>query len=112
MSIAGITPQLQKIRDNGLLFNHYFTDPSEALEIAMQYLPDNPVIINAGEYNGHETCNVVKLAGHEVVQVADLNAWAKEYDIPKMDMLLVHAQGAEFNALKAAPGLLSGVLLS
>ena len=88
----------------------YFADPGEALQIAMHYLPENPVIINTGTYEGHETCNITRIAGHEVVQVTTLDAWAKEYDIPKVKMMRwLDMQGAEFNALKAAPGLLRGV---
>ncbi len=88
---------------------HYIADPKEAFKVAMQFLPEDPVIIDAGAYGGHESSNVTQFDGCVVVQVTTLDAWAKEYDIPKMDMLWIDMQGTEFEALKAAPRLLSGV---
>ena len=35
---------------------HYFADFNESLPVAMHYLPDHPVIVDVGAYDGRESC--------------------------------------------------------
>ena len=165
---------------------HYFEDHNESLKIAMHFLPEDPVIIEAGAYEGKESCamaaywpkghvhcfepagtlfervksnaasisnisayqlaladqsgkrvlhlskemddlervsmsssllppkdcllySAAKFEGYEVVQVTTLDAWAKAYQIPKVDMLWLDVQGGQLDALKGAETLLGSV---
>jgi FkbM family methyltransferase len=62
-------PQMEAVEENSRMQGtgespkvyHRFVLPPECLKLAAQYLPDNPVIVDAGAYYGEETCTMAKL---------------------------------------------------